>query len=137
MFIGSKATIAMIDDNEAIIEVVTLMIQESFSEDFEIVKLGSSNKALDSLMEKPVDILLLDVHMPEKFGDTFLREYKEKHKNKIVIMVSGDSTFTITSNTYLNGANYYLKKPFAAEELVAILENCKFSLDHWRKVFKR
>lgn len=137
MFINKPYRLAIIDDNDSIREVISMTIDDHFKDVYQTVSYPTVKEAMDGLLKESVEILLLDVHMPDKYGDSFLYEYKKEYPNKIVIMMSGDTSFTVLSNTYLDGASYYLKKPFSTDEFIAILNHCKFTLDHWSQLFHR
>ncbi|MCK5884037.1 MAG: response regulator [Bacteriovoracaceae bacterium] len=136
MIVRRPFSLAIIDDNESIRDVVELTVENSFSPETVIIdSYGSGAEALAAFKERPGDILLLDINMPGMYGDSLLQEYLEVKRNAIVIIMSGDSSFTITSNCFLDGARFYLQKPFHADELVKILENCFYQLNHWYQIF--
>ncbi len=138
MLVRKPFSLAIIDDNESIRDVVALTVENSFSPDTVIIdSYGSGPEALAAFKDRPADILLLDINMPGMYGDSLLQEYLEIKRNAIVIIMSGDTTFTITSNCFLDGARFYLQKPFHADELVMILENCFYQLGHWHQLFSQ
>lgn len=136
MIVRRPYNLAIIDDNESIRDVVELTVESSFPQDIiQIDSYGSGPEALAAFKERPAEIILLDINMPGMYGDSLLQEYLEIKKNAIVVIMSGDNSFTITSNCFLDGARFYLQKPFQSEELVKILENCIFQLEHWNGIF--
>lgn len=138
MIVHRPYSVAIIDDNESIRDVVALTIENNFSND--LVKTstyGSGAEALAAFKEKPADIFLIDIYMPGMYGDSLLQELLALKRSAIVIIMSGDSTFTVTSNCFLDGARFYLQKPFHADELVQVLHSCLNQLDHWATIFEK
>lgn len=75
--------------------------------------------ALDYLETEIYDVLILDIMMPKKDGITVLRELR-KHNNQIpVIMLTAKSEIDDKIVGLDSGADDYVTKPFAAQELLA------------------
>jgi DNA-binding response OmpR family regulator len=84
----------------------------------------NGTQAVDRLSREEVDILVIDILMPEKDGLETLREVRRmKHKAAIVTMSGGgqlNADFFNKSARYL-GASATLQKPFTLEELLSVL----------------
>lgn len=138
MIIHRPYSLAIIDDNESIRDVVALTIENNFSPDLvQTSTYASGPEALAAFKERPADIVLIDIYMPGMYGDSLLQELLELKRNVIIVIMSGDNSFTVTSNCFLDGARFYLQKPFHADELVEVLHNCFFQLEHWVGIFER
>ncbi len=70
----------------------------------------------------PVDLLLLDMKLPGGGGSMLLEEVKQKYPETAVVVMTAFATVTSAVQAMRNGANDYLTKPFALEELVSVLE---------------
>jgi two-component system chemotaxis response regulator CheY len=80
-------------------------------------------EAIEKLLEnpKPVDLLIVDINMPQMDGLTFLGLLRQKHLPLAAIPAlvtsteSGESDFAAARKA---GANYFLVKPVSPEALV-------------------
>ena len=74
--------------------------------------------ALDCLLGAEYDCLLLDIMMPKKDGITVLRTIRrEKNQTPVLLLTARDSVEDRVTGLDA-GANDYLIKPFAYEELL-------------------
>ena len=78
-------------------------------------------EALEKLLEKPVDLLIVDVNMPQMDGFTFLGLLRQKD----MAIASIPALITSTESGQKDfeagraaGANYYLVKPISPETLI-------------------
>ena len=71
------------------------------------------------------NILFLDLNMPKKSGLECLKEIKkcEKFKDLAIAIYSTSASEEDIENTFVNGANIYIKKPSTFNELKKILCN--------------
>ncbi len=69
-----------------------------------------------------VDILILDLKSPAGSGLELLEEVKLLHPEIAVIVVTAHATVSSAVEAMRTGANDYLTKPFALEELAAVLD---------------
>ncbi|HEY0758567.1 MAG TPA: sigma-54 dependent transcriptional regulator [Acidisarcina sp.] len=91
--------------------------------------LGYLPQPLDSLVSakallrgNSVDILLLDLKGHSSAGLELLEEVKTMHPETAIIVMTASSSVTAAVEAMRNGATDYLTKPFAVEELAAVLE---------------
>ena len=85
----NKLKVLLADDNKELITVLSEYI--SLQEDMEVVEVaGNGNEVLSVLRQRDIDILLLDVVMPDLDGVSVLEELKENptktKKNSIPIL---------------------------------------------------
>jgi len=66
-----------------------------------------------------VDLILLDWVLPDRDGVALLRELRENGITVPVIMLTGETAVTAKVRAFDQGADDYLVKPFAIDELVA------------------
>jgi two-component system, chemotaxis family, chemotaxis protein CheY len=88
---------------------------------FKVEEAMNGIEALEKLLEKPVDLLIVDVNMPQMDGFTFLTRLRQNTASiasipaLITSTESGQQDFEAARAA---GANYYLVKPIAREALV-------------------
>ena len=68
------------------------------------------------LLERP-DLILLDLHMPNKTGIDILKDMEEEWLSIPVVVVTGDATQDSIDSCLMYGATAYLKKPIDKGEL--------------------
>jgi len=76
-------------------------------------------EALDYLQSAEYDAVVLDVMMPEADGFTVVRHLRENNNNVPVLMLTARDAVSDRVKGLDNGANDYLVKPFAFDELLA------------------
>ncbi|HOI94364.1 MAG TPA: response regulator [Syntrophobacter fumaroxidans] len=84
---------------------------------------GSAREALEELNNRPYDVVLLDVRMPEMSGIEALAEIKKTHRDLEVIILTGHASVDIAVEIMRLGGYEYLLKPCAMDELVAKIES--------------
>jgi two-component system response regulator MprA len=88
---------------------------------FDVDLAADGNAALDLLLSKAPDAVVLDVLMPELAGPEVCRRIRESgHEVPILMLTARDEVADRVSGLEA-GADDYLTKPFALEELVARL----------------
>jgi two-component system chemotaxis response regulator CheY len=78
-------------------------------------------EALEKLLLRPVDVLIVDVNMPKMDGLSFLsslRRHETSIKSIPALITSTESADDDMLAARLAGANFYLVKPVAAEVLL-------------------
>ncbi len=80
---------------------------------------ADGSEAINSLNKLPPDLVILDLGLPTLSGESVCVEIKKKHPDlPIIILTAKDTTANIVKGLNL-GADDYMVKPFAAEELLA------------------
>lgn len=114
-----KLKVLIADDNEDFTEILSEYIDSQ--EDFSIVKVvGDGQEALKYLKKHVVDVVILDIIMPNLDGLGVLeniKSFKKGDKPKIFVL-SAVGEDRITQRAMEMGADYYLVKPFDYKVLV-------------------
>ncbi|WP_275097015.1 EAL domain-containing protein [Sedimenticola hydrogenitrophicus] len=79
--------------------------------------------ALEILDGNPIELILLDLNMPEISGLEFLELLKTDFPEIDVVIVSGEATFANATEALRNGVSDFLRKPYNPVELLGIIEN--------------
>ena len=77
------------------------------------------------LVNEAVDVILLDVHMPQMDGLKCLKKLSEIKSKTPVIMLSGELEVSVAVEAVKLGALDYLTKPFDLDELFTALRNAR------------
>ena len=78
--------------------------------------------AMRLLSKNRVDLILLDVLMPNKDGLTCLKDAKERYPNMPIIMISGSDSIRPAVEAIRRGVYDYVTKPFDVPELRRIVD---------------
>ena len=79
---------------------------------------ASGNETLDLLRQQEWDLVLLDIHMPDRSGLDILRHIQTGHPAVRVLVMSGLPEQQYAVNVLRAGASGYLSKDSAPEELM-------------------
>ena len=80
---------------------------------------GTGREAYDHAQSGDVDLLILDLGLPDQDGFTVLRRLREARNTVPVIILTARSSVTDTVAGLQGGADDYMAKPFRFEELLA------------------
>ena len=90
-------------------------------EGYDVVTAGDGAKALELHAEQPADLLLLDVSMPNADGLSVCRRIRERGDQTPVLMLTARHEVQDRVAGLDAGADDYVVKPFALDELLARL----------------
>ncbi len=96
-------------------------LRQTFSRLYHVATADSASKALAVLSANPVDLVLLDVMMPEKDGVTLLRELQDLHPDLPCVMVSASAAVRPVVEAMRAGAFDFVIKPFDVDEIRRIV----------------
>ena len=108
-------TVLVIDDEDSI---RSLYKEELEDDGYDVLTAETGKKALDILDENDVDIITLDIRMPEMDGLEFLGEVRKKNKEIPIIVCSAFSSYKQDFSVW--GADAYVVKSSDLTEL----KNC-------------
>lgn len=112
--------ILICDDEEGIRESLKLILADHY----ELILTGDSERCLACLEYTPdIDLILLDIKMPNKNGLETLKEIKEKYPQQKVMIVTGYQSVELISEITRLGADGYVTKPFSSITLLNSIEN--------------
>ena len=114
--------VLVVDDDELAIKAVVQLLARR---GFEMLSATSGRAALDILAKKPVDVLVLDVLMPEMTGLDVCRTLRSDgrfNELPIILLTGCDDVETRAAGMKL-GVSDFLCKPFAHHELITKIEN--------------
>ena len=107
--------ILAVDDDKEIVKAIEIYLGK---ENYKIFKAYDGNEALKILKENDIQLVILDIMMPNKDGLETLEEIR-KDKKIPVIMLSAKSEDIDKINGLNCGADDYVTKPFNPVELIA------------------
>ena len=127
--------ILIVEDESSISDFVKLELEY---EGYQVSIKEDGREGLKEALENDYDLIILDIMLPSMNGFEICRRLK-REKNTPVIMLSAKDSVTDKVNGLQIGADDYIPKPFAIEELLARI-NAIFrrvdSLDNYIVKFK-
>lgn len=111
--------ILLIEDNEAIIMGLKYSLEQ---ENFQVISAKTAKESKEKLENKNIDIVLLDVSLPDGNGFEICKEIKEKNDIPIIFLTAQDEETSIVFGLDL-GADDYIVKPFRTRELISRIKS--------------
>ncbi len=111
--------ILLIEDNEAIIMGLKYSLEQ---ENFQVISAKTAKESKEKLDSKNIDIVLLDVSLPDGNGFEICKEIKEKNDIPIIFLTAQDEETSIVLGLDL-GADDYIVKPFRTRELISRIKS--------------
>lgn len=111
--------ILLIEDNEAIIMGLKYSLEQ---ENFLVISAKTAKESKEKLDNKNIDIVLLDVSLPDGNGFEICKEIKEKNDIPIIFLTAQDEETSIVLGLDL-GADDYIVKPFRTRELISRIKS--------------
>lgn len=105
----------LVADDEMSIRL--LYSEELREEGYEVFTAANGKEALEIVAKEPLDLIILDIKMPEMSGIEVLRQIKEKHPNLPVLLSSAYSEYKQDFGTW--ASEEYLVKSSDLEDLKA------------------
>ena len=107
--------ILIVEDESSISDFVKLELEY---EGYQVSIKEDGREGLKEALENDYDLIILDIMLPSMNGFEICRRLK-REKNTPVIMLSAKDSVTDKVNGLQIGADDYIPKPFAIEELLA------------------
>lgn len=114
--------VLVVDDEEGFI---TPLVKRLKKRKLDVTFATGGRQALAQIRESPVDVVVLDVKMPDMDGLTTLRNLKEIDPTVEVVMLTGHASLEAAMEGMRLGAFDYLMKPVGLDELIFKLEDAR------------
>jgi DNA-binding response OmpR family regulator len=116
-----QPTVLLVEDDEATRHIMTrILVREGYL----ALTAESGHDALSYLRAplSPIDVVILDVHLPDVSGIDLCARIREQHPNVPVVVCTGEADPTEAARLLALGVRRYFCKPIAADELLASVE---------------
>jgi DNA-binding response OmpR family regulator len=117
--------ILIVDDDESFRKMLRLTLEKL---GHKVVEAKNGREGMKLYAQTPADLVMMDLIMPDQEGLQTIREMRHAHpKQKIVAMSGGGrlNTPNYLKIASMMGVDGVLTKPFAPEELAAMLAGLK------------
>ncbi len=115
---STASTILVVDDDVRMTQSVRELLA---AYGYSSMTAGGGEEALRVLAEHDIDLMLLDLNMPGVDGYQVMRQVSEHHPGTDIVVISGETTFESATEALRNGAQDFLRKPYAPDRLIQIL----------------
>ena len=112
--------ILVIDDEPGIRTVLRDVLND---EGYRVTVAEDGFEGLDILRERTIDLVLLDVWLPNKGGIDVLKEIKASWPDREVIIISGHANIVLAVQAVKIGAFDFLEKPLSLEKTITVVQN--------------
>ncbi len=116
-------TILLVDDSRTMREVFKVYLM---GKGFEIVEAADGARGLELLRLIPVDLLVVDMNLPNTDGPSMVRAVRASTDPAIrslpVMVITGDKAADAERRAMAAGADLFLPKPLSAERVSAAVE---------------
>jgi len=114
-----KPSILIVDDDEVMQETLSDVMRKG---GYEIFSVTSGNEALAMIKKNVIDLVLLDMKLPDVDGLEVLKKIKASDTEILVIIMTAYSDVQTAVSAMKSGAYHYINKPFELEELKLLIE---------------
>ncbi|MGD6776766.1 response regulator transcription factor [Sutcliffiella horikoshii] len=110
--------VLVVDDEAEMREMLGMYLQK---ENYQVLHAENGEEALDMLYDHEVDLIILDLMMPDMDGFTACKKIREKYMMPILMLTAKSDELDKVRGLKL-GADDYVMKPFSPKELLARVE---------------
>jgi HD-like signal output (HDOD) protein len=116
---GPKKRILFVDDEQSVLLVLQAFMQR-ISDEWESAFVESGPKALALMAERPFDVIISDMRMPEMSGTELLNEVMKRYPRTVRIVLSGHADEQTVQES-VGVAHQWVAKPFDLKILKSTL----------------
>ncbi|WP_099187323.1 response regulator [Tepidibacter mesophilus] len=121
-------TILVVDDD---VDLLSLLENILKKQGYNVIKSLGAKDLMFILNNKKVDLMILDIIMPDKNGFELLEQIKKENINIPIIFLTAKNIARDRIRALKEGAEDYITKPFQTEELIVRIENIFKKVDHY------
>lgn len=110
--------VLVVDDADAIRVFLRVIFQ---AEGFEVYQAASADEAMAVLTDEAIDMMTLDLGLPDRDGLDFLSDVREAYPDLPVMVLSVRNDKTSRNKAKQLGVQHYLRKPFDTHEILPLI----------------
>jgi two-component system, NtrC family, response regulator AtoC len=115
-------SILVVDDEPSIRHVLSLVLTD---QGYDVRAVGDGQQAQSELAQRPYDVVISDVRMPNVGGMELLASAKETNPDLTFIVMSAYGSKDQALEAISKGAYDFIQKPFRPEEVVFVLKKAE------------
>lgn len=113
-----KYSVIVIEDDVRINNILIKVLKK----DYFVYSVQNAKDGLDIIFNHNIDVILLDLGLPDMDGNVLIQKVREKINNPIIVISARSDEMDIVKALDL-GADDYLIKPFRENELLSRIKN--------------
>lgn len=113
-----QPTIMVVDDERGVRESFNMVLKDTNR----VLLAKTGREVMETLRKNSVDLILLDIRLPDIDGRELLRTFKETDPLSEVVMVTAVKEIKAAVESIKAGAYEYLIKPFNVDEVLTVIE---------------
>ena len=113
----NKASILVVDDEYGVLQSFKMVLGSEHN----VYLAETGEKALKIFSENSIDLILLDIMLPDSNGIDLLKKFKETDPDTEVIMVTAVKEVKTAVDAMKFGAYDYIVKPFVVDDILNIV----------------
>jgi DNA-binding response OmpR family regulator len=110
------------------------LVRDLSTSGLQITTATNGKDGIDKINEGFFDLVMTDLSMPVYNGFQVIQAAKQRSRQTMVIVVTGNETTESAVNAFRLGADDFLQKPCDTDELLCRISNCLAKQDLIRKV---
>ena len=111
-------TILVVDDENGVRQSFNMVLKD----DYNVLLSDSGQQASDIFINNKVDLILLDILLPDAGGLELLEKFKEADPNTEIIMVTAVNEVQTAVKAIKLGAYEYIIKPFVVDDVLTVIK---------------
>ena len=117
---AQRFRVLVVDDDPMVRRAVADLVS---SRARQVRQCGSAAEAIDIMRGEPIDLVLLDLNLPDANGLEVMHWVGDQRPRATFIVVSGDERIESAIAALKSGAHEYIRKPFEPAALLRSVEN--------------
>ena len=113
-----KRSILVVEDDDVALDLLAEILRRHH---FQVWTASSVAAALEFLEERPVDLVLSDIRMPERGGMDLLKQIRESQSRIPVVLLSAFGDEHLWVEALSAGAVDLIPKPFKKQEIIDVI----------------
>ena len=113
-----KRSILVVEDDDVALDLLAEILRRHH---FQVWTASSVAAALEFLEERPVDLVLSDIRMPERGGMDLLKQIRENQSRIPVVLLSAFGDEHLWVEALSAGAVDLIPKPFKKQEIIDVI----------------
>lgn len=115
---NKKGTILVVDDEHGVRQSFNLVLKD----EYHVLMAGTGKEAVEIFTKNPIDLILLDILLPDIYGLDLLAKLKEDDPHSEIIMVTAVNEIQEAVKAIKLGAYEYIIKPFVVDDVLTVIQ---------------
>ncbi len=120
----------IVDDHQLVLDGIRLMLADH-KEINVVAEAHNGQEAIDYITAHPVDVVVMDLNMPEVNGLDACKQIKEINPNIKVLILSMISEYKMIQRVMKTGANGYMLKNSGQDEIIDAIQHVYKGANHF------